>query len=258
MKKGLLGVAILVLGVIAGLILLKRSQEFREKAAYDQEPTYTICHQTGSGNGKWEEIEVVGAESLKNYLSAGDKLGGCDLWQVSSVSLTIAPTLSDNERLGDVNFQIKFQLVDRKRPNQKVKIVLVPKAGKSLVFDKVTVRSDESGKYSGSLSNVKPAVYDVLVKGASHLQRKFENEMIQGGGEIKDWSQKPLLAGDFNSDNLLDISDVADLLSFYEGEKNITDKESSLYDVNFDGLVDSLDVDVVVENYNNLEVRGEQ
>ena len=288
-KKGLLGILILILGLFAGLILIKRSQEFRERAQEDDESTYTVCHKTNFVDKPWEEIEVVGAEALQYHLSIGDKLGPCDfsltptLWPSNfQTNLTPTeipellsptpipsptPTLTKIQKLeellflrvpGKVNFKISFQSVDTERPDQIVKITLVTSNGKEVLFNNVLVKSGSEGKFLGTLDNVKPGVYDVLIKGSSHLQRKFENETIYADGEMKNWSQEPLLAGDFNSDNLLNLSDIANLLGFYIEEENIIDKDSILYDVNFDGVVSLADLEAVLTNYNALEVYGEE
>lgn len=262
MIKQYLAILFLLAGVVAGLVLVTRSQEFREKAREGYKATYTVCHKSDPSGDLWEEIEVVGDDILEYYLSIGDKLGSCDNRAETDFLVSTSGNVWSQENLpageGVVNFKISYQSVSSKRPDQSVKIVLISESGSPLVFDNVPVRSDENGIYFGSLNNIKPGVYDVSVKGKSHLQVKFDNFSVSTDGSTVDWSYKPLIAGDFNSDNLIDLSDIAKLLSFYEKKESEVSSENALYDINFDGIINFLDVDTVTANYNSLEVNGEE
>ena len=75
-KKDLVGVLVLVIGVLAGLLLLDQSTEYREKAKQEIERKVTLCHKTGLVENPWIEIEVKESE-LGDYIDSGDILGEC-------------------------------------------------------------------------------------------------------------------------------------------------------------------------------------
>lgn len=76
-KTGILGVAILVLGVIVGLILINQTQEFRNAAKENVDKKYIICHkETVNSEESWSEISVS-QEELSEYLNTGDIFGNC-------------------------------------------------------------------------------------------------------------------------------------------------------------------------------------
>ena len=76
LKRGILGILILLVGIIIGVILVGQTQSFKNKAKERTQQTYTICHKTGISASPWEEIQVD-AEKLPQYLNAGDIFGKC-------------------------------------------------------------------------------------------------------------------------------------------------------------------------------------
>ena len=75
-KKDWVGILVLMIGVLVGLILVQQSQEYREKASEVENRTVIICHKTGLSGRPWVEMNVAESE-LKDYLDAGDIIGGC-------------------------------------------------------------------------------------------------------------------------------------------------------------------------------------
>jgi cell division protein FtsN len=76
LKRSVLGVLILVVGIIIGVILVGQTQSFKNKAKEQTQQKYTICHKTGNPSNP--EIEIsVDAEQLPEYLDAGDIFGKC-------------------------------------------------------------------------------------------------------------------------------------------------------------------------------------
>lgn len=76
LKSSFLGVLILLLGVVVGVILVRQTQEFRNKAKEAAENLYTVCHKTGDAQDSWTEVEVK-SEELSKYLNGGDIFGEC-------------------------------------------------------------------------------------------------------------------------------------------------------------------------------------
>ena len=75
--NGVIGVVILLVGVVAGILLLGRdSLDFRNKAMEILEQTYVVCHRVGVTDNRWEEI-VVTTEELSTRLNQGDIFGNC-------------------------------------------------------------------------------------------------------------------------------------------------------------------------------------
>ncbi|OGM04607.1 hypothetical protein A2715_02280 [Candidatus Woesebacteria bacterium RIFCSPHIGHO2_01_FULL_39_32] len=78
-KKGtvstLLGVFVLMIGVLAGVILVDQVQDFRNKAKEKEIRTFSICHKNQEER-KWEQITVE-QENLEEHLNHGDILGEC-------------------------------------------------------------------------------------------------------------------------------------------------------------------------------------
>lgn len=76
LRSSLIGVLILTLGILVGVILVRQTQSFKNKAKENLEKNYTVCHKTGDPNSPWVEIES-NAEDLPNYLNSGDIFGEC-------------------------------------------------------------------------------------------------------------------------------------------------------------------------------------
>lgn len=311
-KKDFLKVFIISIGVLAGLLLLKQSQDFREKAQTESNRLYTICHKTGNPDSPWEEIEI-GEDEIYYHLSHGDRVGQCRFNSeptatptfyyltptvlISTITPTIniirptptqiivptskptpVPTLvptpmateKESERvpqetervqpgsLASVNFSVRFQSVNSKRPDQSVRIEMHPEAGENQIFEAVNVEADSIGVYSGAATNVKPGVYDIYVKGASHLQRKISGVYVYKGVNEYDWTDRELLVGDFDGNNVINLYDLALIIQYYKKEDNIITELSLNYDVNFDGLISLGDIDEVLGNYLSLEVSGDE
>ena len=76
LKSNLLGILILLVGVIVGVVLVRQTQVFKNKAKEISAEKYMICHKTGDPKLSWEQI-TVNADELPLYLNNGDIFGEC-------------------------------------------------------------------------------------------------------------------------------------------------------------------------------------
>ena len=76
LKSGVFGILILVVGIIVGVILVRQTQSFKNKAKEQMGKNYIVCHKTEDSESPWKEI-MVDAEELPSYLNTGDIFGRC-------------------------------------------------------------------------------------------------------------------------------------------------------------------------------------
>lgn len=76
LKSGFFGLFILVIGIIVGVMLVKQTTAFKNKAKGNIGKIYIICHKVDDIQEPWGEINVS-AEELPKYLNAGDIFGKC-------------------------------------------------------------------------------------------------------------------------------------------------------------------------------------
>ena len=105
--------------------------------------------------------------------------------------------------------------------------------------------------------------YQVLVKTDTTLMKKLGQITISPGinSAPAGWSQTPLIVGDLENTgdqaNVINISDIAKMLSIYTTLSIPVTAPTSQYDVNFDGRIDIRDVALVLSNFTALQVPGD-
>jgi len=293
-------VAVLTLGVVFGVTLVKQEQDIRNQAAELKEHKVNVCHKTGSESNSWEQIEIS-ENALESHLSHGDIQGNCPTSSddkdkakgenkdkdkgkgddnkdngrggpSGGVSLANNVTVNNTSLAASevkvetkyvyvttaFDFKIAFQGITDKKPDKTVRVIFRRGEEELHVYNKVEVKGDAKGIYRGVIADVKPGVYEVLIKGDGFLQRKFENVDLKKGKNVFDWSKDALLAGDFNADNIINARDLAEFLSFYNQVLTPVTSENRDFDVNMDNQIDLEDLKYVFENYNSLELRGEE
>ncbi len=287
----------MVLGVLFGVLLIKQNQDIRNRANEEKENKATVCHKTGSDSHPWEQIEVsenalkahvdhgdiIGncpeeSKGDDGDNSNGDKDDGDDSKnagnQISQTNVVVNNSVVNNTSTTTteitnvpakpvysgptrLDFRIKFQGINSKKPDKYVRVILRKGSEEMHVYNQVMVTSDNSGVYRGALVDVKTGKYDVLIKGDAHLQRVFANINIVRGQNYRNWVDSQLLVGDFNGDNFLDIRDVASIMSFFTNVSQTVNEENKLFDLDMSGLIDQSDIDLVLTNYTGLKVEGE-
>ncbi len=181
------------------------------------------------------------------------------LSQVTNLSLNITSTTNT----ADLTFKIKFQGIDQQRPEKNVKVILKQQDQEKYRFNSVTVNADANGIYSSTISNITPGIYDIFIKGWTHLQKKFVSVTLNSGTNSKDWSEITLKAGDFNNEgetgyNVLNIDDIAKILSVYTALNVPVNTSNQIYDVNLDNSININDIALVLANYTALNVEGDK
>ncbi len=260
-KSNIIGVVILMLGVVFGVILVQQSQEYRERAASRVGKTVTICYKD-EATGEWGQINIE-ENQLRMFLDKGAMVGTCIEGSIPTVIPTTNfdsyPTTTNTGSSGQVklDFKIRFQSINSRAPNKRVNIEVVATSGGKQVFNNVVVSSDAQGVYGGTVTGMGAGTYDVFIKGTEHLQRRFANVRIVRGGAVVDWTGDELIVGDFNLDNNITSADVALMMSSYTESTTEVNDVNRRFDINADGIIDMEDVNIVITNYNQLEVSGE-
>ena len=120
------------------------------------------------------------------------------------------------------------------------------------------------GEYgNGGGNSLTSGVYDILLKGSSHLQKRFEGVTLTGGENTHDWTENEadeLTAGDVNGDNILNIDDIARIKTYYTDFKvsvSASDNNSMLADVDKDGYITIKDLALAAVNWTALVVKGD-
>ena len=169
----------------------------------------------------------------------------------------VTPTPTPAPQPAKLSFKIKFQGINNAAPSKNVLVILKQGGVEKYRFAEVNVTADSSGVYSGLVENIAPGTYDVFIKGPIHLQKKFPNVTLNQGTNTKDFSLIPLKAGDFNNDNILNINDIASLLSYYTALSSPVNSQNQKFDIEANGAIDINDVSLVLANYTQREVGGE-
>lgn len=100
------------------------------------------------------------------------------------------------------------------------------------------------------------------VKPAGYLQRVKEATLVAGQTITVDFGETEFLGGDLNNDNKLTIADLAEELLPQFSETNELsvqlNDDNRFMDLNDDGIINVLDISIVLKNLTELEVRGEE
>ena len=89
------------------------------------------------------------------------------------------------------------------------------------------------------------------------MQKKFANVSLSSGANSEDWSGTLLKAGDFDGNNVLNISDIAAQLAEYNSLSVPVNSSNEKFDIDSNGVIDVVDVALILANYTALEVPGE-
>ena len=284
----IIGVITLILGVFGGVYLVQKEQDITNKASEIKEHKVVVCHRTGSDSNPWVQIEVS-ENALNPHLEHGDIQGNCPSQKKddegkddkkddkggggqggvnlgTNVTVVNQVVAEAPEPLPEVryvyittrlDFWVKFQGIDSKKKNKSVRVIF-RNEDELHVYNKVIVTSDAKGVYKGVITDIRPGTYEVLVKGDGYLQRMFEIIIIKRGVNIYYWNDRELLAGDFNSDNILELKDLAELLSVYNEEINPVQTGFEVFDLDLDGYIEIKDIELVLINFNQLKLVGEE
>lgn len=281
----LIGVLLLIVSVASGVLLVQSEQDIRKEAKEAKEHKVAVCHKTGSDSNPWVQIEVS-ANALNAHSSHGDIQGNCPTQDdggdggsggdggggVGGVTLANNVTVINEHTHTDpeptpvvqyiyivtkFDFWTKFFGIDEKKPDKKVRLIFRIEDEELHVYNNVWTKSDNKGVYKGTITDIRPGLFEVLLKGEGYLQQKHEGIKISRGGNKYYWNENELIPGDFDSDNVLNGKDIAELLSIFSQNPNIEVENKDIFDVNMDGKVDLEDIKIVLENYKDLKIEGD-
>ncbi len=171
-----------------------------------------------------------------------------------------------------LSFGFKLQGINTSNLQRQVRVSLKTDQT-TKVYQNIPFQSDSNGVFIPSspvsLNDlpVPPAglTVDVLVKDNNHLQKKLGNINIlpADNSAPSSWNSFYLKAGDFNNEgetgyNVLNIDDIAKILSVYTALNVPVNTSNQIYDVNLDNSINIDDIALVLANYTALNVEGDK
>ncbi len=179
--------------------------------------------------------------------------------------VNITPTTSQPP--SDTNTNILFRLQGITEETSAQSFTVSIKNGDNVVasFPNTLASANTSGVFTATINASsfcsETGKFDVLIKGESHLAKKFENVSIKCGSFTLDKSSKTsdeLKAGDVNGDNLLTVEDIAKVLSYYTTFSTKATGEMKSSDINKDGYITIVDVALVALNWTDFVIPGDE
>lgn len=107
------------------------------------------------------------------------------------------------------------------------------------------------------VNDMTPGTPRFSVKVPNYLRKSWNTISLNYGDNMAE-GIPVLIAGDFNGDNRLDITDIGMILSTYTQLRVPVDSSNQKYDINKNGEIDITDIAVVLSNYTELVVHGDQ
>lgn len=161
--------------------------------------------------------------------------------------------------------KLRFQGITKKASDQLINASFIQSGSSIWSGQDINIANDENGVYT---LNVDPAVlsgtYDLLVKGHSHLQKRFTNLVYNGNNQLVDLSSSEtnqMRAGDVNDDNTISIEDVAQVSQYYTDFSvpvNTSDSKMVASDINKDGAITIQDLALIAINWSDFRVAGDK
>lgn len=186
----------------------------------------------------------------------------------SSSSPSPSPTSSPTTSTGIFDVLFRLQGITESR-TAKESTITIEKSGSVIKkLTGITSTSSSSGifetKIDSSTFCSSSNTFDVLIKGQSHLAKKFEGVSIKCDGSILDKStdaDDELIAGDVNGDNTISIEDISIVLKYYTDFSVTVDSTKSemvASDINKDGFITIDDAALVALNWSDFTVSGDE
>jgi hypothetical protein len=176
---------------------------------------------------------------------------------LSNLRPSLAPSPTPGPDAASVKFKVRFQGVVGSVTGKGVSLILRQGEVAVYSFTNISVSASSGGVYLGRVEGVNPGVYDFYVKGEAHLIRKFPELIVETGENSFDFSQELLLAGDFDGNNKINVNDVGVLSSKITLPAQVVDASSQIFDLDGNGKIGPSDMDLLLSNYQGLEVAGE-
>ncbi len=195
-------------------------------------------------------------------------------------TITPTPPISDNSN----TLSLAFQLQGLTQPNQALEGIVYLQNNSNIlddnqaevVFAEYEIPTKLISGRNGVLSpmerirlNQVPIApggtsYDLLIKTPFSLRKKLGSLKLQPGPNIAptNWAKQQLKTGDFWQNpraewNVLNLRDITQMLTVYTQLQVPVNEANRKFDVNFDQIIDIIDVAIVLSNYTAIEVKGD-
>ena len=125
----------------------------------------------------------------------------------------------------------------------------------------VNLTQNSSGIYVGNIPSLGIPVgnYTIFVKEATHLRKNASSGGVSGEMLLAgtNYAQASLPAGDFNNDNNINLLDFGKWLAVYTDISVPTTTVNQIYDVNADGVINIKDIALMLTNYLGINNFGD-
>jgi len=162
------------------------------------------------------------------------------------------PTATSTPAPGQITslrLEVMLQGINSQKPDKEFTVKIKQESRE--VVKTTSFSSDDKGIYSNEISladeNLQNGIFDILIKTAYFLQKKFGGITLgEGENTVTRLADEDLLrAGDINNSGVVDREDVNLLKSAYS-PFNFTTNPA---DLNLNNLVNSLDYSLLISNY---------
>ncbi len=169
-------------------------------------------------------------------------------------SATPLPTATPTTVPANFNFSVKFQGITSLNPSYPTKTVNVTLAqGSTVRYNFVVITTGNAAAvYSGNVTgaNIVPDTYDIYVKGPAHMRKKVATGVVLVPGTNSfTWTATPMVIGDVDDNNQLDINDVAAVINSWIISQTPVSPITKIYDVDDSGFIDIYDAALFVNNW---------
>lgn len=111
-----------------------------------------------------------------------------------------------------------------------------------------------------TLTGINPGTYTVYVKDNTHLRKNLGSlAIVSGTNAAPNWSALVVKAGDFTNNNVMNLEDITQFLNNYSQLEYIlgTNDPKAPYDVDGNGKIDFYDLGVILSNYVQIDLNGD-
>lgn len=227
---------------------------------YSKNNSFVLGTITVTGWGKAGTIEV--SDIIMNKHTDSLVNGGTDTTEIDVVNSTATADfdIAVPGRSLDVEVYLAHGVKNQEAPYQAMKVT-VTKGGvvvdEAVLGKNVAAFDEATNTYKVSFDLDLNTPYVVTVSGGGY-RTASKNVSMTAPKTVKFWNnvlngETNFLAGDIVGDNIIDIYDLSAVVSYFDQRPNNVLEESvySKYDLNRDGIINSKDVAIVTNGWNN-------
>lgn len=163
------------------------------------------------------------------------------------------PTPTAIPNTSNLLLQLKLEGINKQSTNKNFLVTLFNTQTQNKIQETIRFVSDGAGVYSGGVYNIPQGTYKIYAKGPYHLQKLFEEITFSATDAdqtlTRDYTATPLLRGDTNGDNKINMQDILAIVNVWYVDKTTVDATNFNYDINEDGFITMQDILAVVNNW---------